>query len=464
MKDKGAGIAKPKRKKKIWIIILLVVAVLAVVIWNRLHSAPTQAGAENSVVEVEPVQKRDLSDTISLKGTIAGVSRTNVTSRAVAEITSLNVQLGDTVKEGDLLCTLDSASIREKISDLESSIAKTQAVENISNRQAMEAVQRAKEDQTNQLEEAQRQIMLAEESFNVAQMNYDNGDVDFPTLLSAQRAVEAAKESYEATVQSTNRAIRDAQLAAEQNRYNVSDSASRDTLNDLKEQLADCEIKAPCSGVVTAVNVSVGDVNAEKVTILTIEDTSALKLVTSVAEADILKIEEGMKAVVTADAAGEEEIAGTVSRVVRVKNQGTGDQAAAAGGYSVEVSINNKTLLVGMEAKVKIMIKEKGEVLAIPYDLVMYDENGDAYVLVAEPKEDGSATAVRRNVVLGEEVDYYTEVTGGDLAEGDRMIYDYMHTVVEGQTLSPEQMFSNEGMGGGAEGGADMSGSAEGAE
>lgn len=463
MKDKSTGLAKPKKKKKIWIVILLVAAVLAVVIWNRLHSKPSQGMAENSTVEVEPVQKRDLSDTISLKGTIAGVSRTNVTSKAVAEITSLNVQLGDNVKEGDLLCTLDSASIREKISDLESSIAKTQAVENISNRQAMEAIERAKEDQADQLEEAQRQIMLAEEAFNVAQMNYDNGDADFPTLLNAQRAIESAKESYDKTVESTNRAIRDAQLAAEQNRYNVSDSTSRDTLNDLREQLADCEIKAPCSGVVTAVNVSVGDVNAEKVTILTIEDTSALKLVTSVAEADILKIQEGMKAVVTADAAGEEEISGTVSRVVRVKNQGTGDQAAA-GGYSVEVSIDNKTLLVGMEAKVKIMIKEKGRVLAIPYDLVMYDENGGAYVLVAEPQEDGSALVVRKNVELGEEVDYYTEVTGGDLVEGDRMIYDYTRTIMEGQMLTPEQMFSNEMTGGEAENGAETPGSAEGAE
>lgn len=53
----------------------------------------------------------------------------------------------------------------------------------------------------------------------------------------------------------------------------------------------------------TAVNVSVGDVNADsKTPLVTIEDTSSLKMVATVEEADILKIEEGMKATVTADA------------------------------------------------------------------------------------------------------------------------------------------------------------------
>lgn len=149
-------------------------------------------------------------------------------------------------------------------------------------------------------------------------------------------------------------------------------------------------------------------------------------MVATVEEADILKIEEGMKATVTADAMGDETINGTVTRVVRVKGQSTGsDGQTTSGGYSVEISLDNKELLVGMEVKAKVMIKEKGEVLAIPYDLVKTDDDGNTYVLVAEANADGSATAVKKNITVGEEVDYYTEVTGGDLAEGDKLIYDY---------------------------------------
>ena len=266
-------------------------------------------------------------------------------------------------------------------------------------------------------------------------------------MLASKRALESAKASYDATLESTNRAIENAQLQVELDKYKDSDASSKDTLDSLREQLADCEVVAPCSGVVTSVNVRVGDINGEKVTILTIEDTSSLKLVATVDEADILKLQEGMAATVTADATGEEKINGTVSRVVRVKSQSTGGTDATAGGYSVEITIDNKDLLIGMAAKAKVMLKEKGEVLAIPYDLIQYDEDGNAFVLVAEVGEDGSAIAVRKNIEVGEEVDYYTEITGGDLKEGDMLIYDYTFSVVEGQKFAPEQMYSNQDMG-----------------
>jgi len=60
---------------------------------------------------------------------------------------------------------------------------------------------------------------------------------------------------------------------------------------------------------------------------------------------------------------------------------------------------------------------------------------------------------VRKNIEVGEEVDYYTEITGGELKEGDMLIYDYTFSVVEGQSFAPEQMYSNQDMGlGGATG------------
>ena len=119
MKDKkqkneqnaGAIAAKPKKKKKVLIVVLVIVAVLVVWIGTSIHNATKQVAMAVNTVEVEPVQKRDLSDTISVKGTVAGASSTNVTSKAASEITSMNVQVGDIVKEGDVLCTLDSTSI-----------------------------------------------------------------------------------------------------------------------------------------------------------------------------------------------------------------------------------------------------------------------------------------------------------------------------------------------------------------
>ena len=449
---------KPKNgKKKIVIIVLVVVIVIAAIIGNAVKKMTSQVATAVNTVEVEPVQKRDLSDTISLKGTVSGITKNNATSKALAEVTAVNVQVGDIVKEGDVLCTLDSSTIKDQIADLEKNMSDTNATDSINSRQTAEAVSRAKEDQQTQLADAQKTIDDAKEAYRVQNIMWDKSedksDADYQALLAAQKAVTNAEEAYQKTLETTNRAVADAQLAVELDQYKATDSTSKDKLTDLKEQLNDCNITAPCGGVVTAVNVSVGDINADsKTPLVTIEDTSSLKMVATVEEADILKIEEGMKATVTADAMGDETINGTVTRVVRVKGQSTGSdgQTTTSGGYSVEISLDNTELLVGMEAKAKVMIKERGEVLAVPYDLVKTDDDGNSYVLVAEANADGSATAVKKNITVGEEVDYYTEVTGGDLSEGDKLIYDYSGTVTEGQQFTPEQMYSEQDMGTGA--------------
>lgn len=453
MKDKKnqtqAVALKPKRKKKtILIVVLIIVVVLVAIIGSAVKNMTKQVEAVTNMVEVEEVQKRDLSDTIALKGSISGVSSTNIVSKAVSEITAVNVQVGDVVKEGDVLCTLDATSIEESIADLEKTVSNTNAVNSINSRTNAKSVEEAIADQATQLDEAMKAISQAQEDYDGAEIRYDSGEGDFASLQAAQRALETAQENYDKVLETTNRAIETAKTAVELDRYRNDDNTSQDTLKSLREQLEDCTVTAPCGGVVTAVNVRVGDINSEKTTMLTIEDTSSLKIVATVNETDILKVQEGMKATITSEATGEEEISGEVTRVVRVKSSGSTADSSQGGsaGYSVEITIDSTELLIGMDAKAKIMVKEKGECLAVPYDLIKTDENGSAYVLVAETNEDGSATAVRKNIELGEEVDYYTEVTGGDLKEGDRMIYDYAGTVTEGQVFTADQMYSGDSM------------------
>lgn len=223
MKDKkqkneqnaGAIAAKPKKKKKVLIVVLVIVAVLVVWIGISIHNATKQVAMAVNTVEVEPVQKRDLSDTISVKGTVAGASSTNVTSKAASEITSMNVQVGDIVKEGDVLCTLDSTSIEEKIADLEKSMSNANAVSSINTQQAADALQQAKDDQTTTLAAAQKTLDRAKDSYNGAQMLYDQGQADFAALLAAKQAVEDAQTAYDTAVETTNRAIETAQEAQE---------------------------------------------------------------------------------------------------------------------------------------------------------------------------------------------------------------------------------------------------------
>ena len=558
-KEKKAEVAEvPKKKKKVWLIVLVIVAIVIVLIGSAVKNMTSQIETAANTVEVEPVEKRDLSDSVSLKGTIAGQSKTNVMSLAAAEITAVNVQVGDIVKEGDPLVTLDQNDIEKQIAELKTNINNANAIAANDAVQKQESLNQAKQDQVTTLAKAtdsvnkaqvsydelvkkrddcqtklnnkKNEVSSAENAQNNAkkeveaaqsavyaaqdalssyqsssqntsqptpggtasstvdtklaelQQNVENANRNYSAkqsayseaaskytsvkaeadslqaeldaypdqLKSAEEAVNTAKSSYSDAETSTNRSVSTAQNTVDMQKYQTSTTRDlKDQLEQLQKQLADCTLSAPIGGVVTAVNVSVGDKNTAGTTMITIEDTSSLKVIVNVEEADILKIQEGMPATVSTDAMGDEEIKGTVTRVVRVKNQSTntnGTDTNTSSGYSAEITIDNTELLVGMSAKAKIVIKDRGTQLAVPYDLIRQDDNGDSYVLVAEANEDGTATAVRKNIKVGEEVDYYTEVTGGDLKEGDQLIYDYTFSVTEGQVFTPEQIYSNQAL------------------
>lgn len=462
--------APRKKKKKVWLIVLLIVAIIIGAIGFSVSRMTAQMETIANLIEIEPVEKRDLSDSVSLKGTIAGQSKTNVMSFAAAEVTSVSVQVGDIVKAGDPLVTLDQEDIERQIAELKTSINNANALAANDAQQKRQSLDQNVQDQNDSLTAAQKVIDEAQSNVDkykkkvaecadyIAYLKSKNEDTSVydqkleawkASLEESQKALETAKDNYNTTVKTTDRQVASAQNTVDMQKYQASTTTdAKNQLEQLEKQLADCVLSAPIGGVVTAVNVSVGDKYTAGSTMITIEDTSSLKMIANVDEADILKIQEGMNATVTTDATGDELIKGTVTRVVRVKNQtsaNTTDTNTVAG-YSAEITIENTELLVGMSAKAKIIIEDRGTKLAVPYDLIQYDENGNAFVLVAETGDDGMAVAVRKNVTVGEEVDYYTEITGGDLKEGDQLIYDYTFSVMEGQSFLPEQMYSNQAM------------------
>ena len=490
---------KKKKSKKLRIILILLILFLVIFGGIRMLSGKMNQTLEQmaNTSQVETVKRRDLSDFISLTGTVEGASKTNVTSKANAEVKQVHVSVGDEVKEGDVLCTFDSKKIKEQISSAKDSIKKEEAISSNTKKQNKEALQDAKEAQQAELSSAGQSIQEAQEEYQAAAQSIADAralqDTKRENLAAAEKAlkkaekyakkhpkdengkkaleeantiyasiqaeidgleqqiqetegslpelshaISSAQNTYNSTKSATDKTIRDAQNTIDMEKYQISESDLDQTLKELKEQLKDCEILSPCSGVVTAVNISVGDQNTPGEVLLTIEDTSSMKINASVAEDDILRIEEGLPAIITTSATKEKEWNGSVGRVVRVKNKSTGspEEGTVVSDYAAEINIPKSELLVGMNAKVKVILQEKKDVLAVPYDVIRTDEKEQTYVLLAQPEEDGSMTAVRCNVLTGDEVDYYTEIVGGDLQEGDQIVYD--SEVMEGDHFTPE--------------------------
>lgn len=474
---------KFKWKKLIIILVIIVAAIIAAVFFAK-KKLSSVAEASN-LIQLEEVRKQDLSDFVSLTGTVSGEAKTNYSSSASAEFATVEVEVGDEIKEGDVIATLDTESIQKQITILEKSLSNASALRQNQNQMNQHALDAAKADQANQLEAANQAISNADAAYAAAeaqindlsaqitaltdQMNVSENEEE-KSILSAQieqlqaqleaarselsaadNARSEARTNYNSVKSATDEAIYSAQNAIDAAKYNTDDdSATQTQLDELRKQLEDCTITSKSDGIVTAVNVSAGDMNTPNTPVITVENNQSMIMSASVSETDILKLQEGMKAIITSDALEEQEINGEVIKVVKVYNASAGSSgtsgegmssSSAAGGFSVQIKLDDSDLISGMSAKAKIILTDKTNILCVPYDLVMEDESGQSYVLCAEVNEDGTYTAVRKDIQTGEEVNYYVEVTGGDVKEGDFVILDY--SIAEGDTFQADMSLAN---------------------
>lgn len=123
---------------------------------------------------VMPYQAQDLSDFISVSGTVESESSMNVTSSVNAKITKLNVAIGDYVNEGDVLCVFDNSDIKQQITDLETSIKNASALDENTKKLNRKALENAKEDQKIQLKSAKESIDSAKDDYNKTYKKYSD--------------------------------------------------------------------------------------------------------------------------------------------------------------------------------------------------------------------------------------------------------------------------------------------------
>ena len=205
----------------------------------------------------------------------------------------------------------------------------------------------------------------------------------------------------------------------------------------------DSVILSGTTGVVTSVDATVG--LASPGVIMTIQDDKNLEVNADIKEKDIFSIKEGMN--VEFSNSTLTNVTGKGS-IVKINNFATSEAAstsamtAAAAGqaaapentFKVKLKIAESTdIMIGMKLKARIATGEELKTNAVPYTAIMGDAEGD-YVYVAEAMSGEMYQVVRKSVEKGMSGDYYTEIKGGDLVEGDKVI-SYPSTVQEGSII-----------------------------
>ena len=251
--------------------------------------------------------------------------------------------------------------------------------------------------QTSQSAEAkvaalQQEVASWQTKYNTAKSNESNYEKSYEQAVSTS---QSKLQSYD----KQKRSVEDTEKSAENNIISKTDSLTTAQLNALssgnseedkveqyQQQLDDCTVEAPFSGVISAVNIEAGDTYNGSA-IVTLDDISSFEVTAQIDEYDIGKIEKGQKVVIKTNATGDEELEGTV-KIVSPKASGSGSEVT----YTVIISVDtpSEMLRMDMTAKLSIILESKENVLTVPHEAVQEDANGNYYVEVVDASGNGS--------------------------------------------------------------------------
>ena len=315
-------------------LIALLALIVAATAWWLLRKPAAPA------VATSPVSRGDIEQTVDATGVIDAYKLVSVGAQASGQIKSLKVQLGDTVKEGDLIAEIDATTQQNQVLNAQASLDQVTA---------QRAVQQATLRQA-ELEFARQQQMLAAEA--TSRQEYDAAEAQLKTA-------RAQLQSYEAQIK------------------------GRETeLGTARANLAYTRITAPMDGTVVAVVAEEGrTVNANQ-TAPTIVMLARLDVVTvnaEISEADVVKIKPGMPVYFTTLGDPDRKYHATLRQInpapASIANENSSSSSSSSSStsssavyYNALFDVENPdgTLRIDMTAQVSVLLKQAKGVLMVP--------------------------------------------------------------------------------------------------
>jgi RND family efflux transporter MFP subunit len=496
---------KKKRIIKIGIAAaLVIVAFLGFRAYSRYRAIKTMQESRGQVETVR-VTKQNLIDSISVTGTIASADAWDVSASAQnVEVLQVNYEVGDYVNKGDVIVVLDTTDLELSLTEAQNKQALSEYKENKSIESAAENYAEAVEDGTDDYAKAVKNEAKAKEDLQEAEddlssaasalkrqetrvaeakaayeaasdddkdnkaklkKDYEEAQQEYTSRHQAYNAAAEAEEKAVEAYETASENLADAQTKNDRNVSNAADNleqaqmehtysndSSQQVIENYQEQIDSCTVTAPISGVITAMNVAVGDTyQGEGQNLFSIADNEHFIVTASVDEYDISSISKDMTAAVIVEALGEDELPAKVSFVSpSVTNSNMGSSS-----YAIEIALDdpNTDLRIGMTAKASIVLNAAYDVLTVPYDCVTTDEEGNSTITI---DDNGEQKVIP--VTVGMEGDYYVEVSGDDLTEDTLVYYStpMANNAASGSDSEDENsmmMMPGGGMGGGGNGG-----------
>ena len=272
---------------------------------------------------------------------------------------------------------------------------------------------------------------IAKGQCSIPELGLQGFDAVSQTYNKIEQYREAlAQQSYQNSATSASRSVDNAETKLEQSQR------EDDTLTNLQTALENCTLTATMVGTITALDATVGAVCSG--TVATIQDVDNLTVEVTIPASSVGRLKTGLQCNITSDAT-DDTVTGTLTRIDPVAND--------SGSFGATVTVNGQDsgLLVGIPAKVEIVISAKDNVFTVPRDAVGTNDDGSTYVLRKTGGEGVDMTFEQVAVTEGDTNDYYVEITGDDLNEGDviRATADLTQGIESGTSDSDMQVMEN---------------------
>ncbi len=377
------------KKSKI-LIILLILGVGGYFVYDKFFKVKEE--------EVEFITKKAKKGSFSKKvdatGEIFATELIDVGAQVSGQIKKLYVKLGDQVKKGDMIASIDSSTQQNSID----------------NKEAQLAIYKA-------------QLESAKVALNIAKTQFDRENALFSKNATSKQEFESTKNTYSAN------SAKIKELEAQIKQTNIE-------LSTAKINLGYTKITAPRDGTVVSVQVEEGQtVNANQTTptIVNIANLSHVKMKMQIAEGDITKIKVGTPVEYSILSEPTKKFQTTVSSIdpglTTLSDGSYGSSSSSKSSYSSSSSsssavyyyaqsiVDNKDgiLRIGMTTQNELLIANVEDAIIVPSIGIKKDENGTfVYVL-----KDGKP--VKTAVKTGIKDNLDTQIISG-INEGDEII------------------------------------------
>ncbi|MEU9129284.1 HlyD family efflux transporter periplasmic adaptor subunit [Kitasatospora sp. NPDC048540] len=408
----------PRRRGAVLLNSALGVALLggAALAYTTLDSG-TSSAAGKSGVRTATVAKGTVLATVSGSGTLASPSDAGLDFTTGGRLTSVKVGVGDTVKAGQVLATVDTTSAQQQVNAATSALNAAEA--NLTKAEAGETVTTTK------------QLPASGSGSSGGSGRSGGSGSGAPTTPAPQ------------TTTVTTTKVDQAQVAQAQQQVDTAET----TLTNAKAALAGTTLTAVTDGTVASIGAKVGETvsgtggsgstgsgsgassgsgstktgtsstsgSTTPSGFIVLTNPTGMQVTAAFSELDSLKLKKGQAATVTLNAQSDTKLEATVLSVSSLPSSSGGSSGAVQYGATLQLTGDTSKLRTGLSATISVVTGEADNALSVPTAALAGTGTGRTATLV---HQDGSTERVA--VTVGVEGDATVQVVDG-LKEGDQV-------------------------------------------